>query len=504
MATMTPPVAADPTRGTLTVERYVAALYPRLAWEGTVRLGDAATAGRLVERVLYRAWNERDRFATTEALLKHAQESALGAIAREEERRLAVTRFDADETAAGMPGDLQLLSMESVLGRLRDGRRPTPSVPMPVVTASVAPTPVVSSPAVEPPVPSMPTPSAPTPVIPTATVQPSAATPRRSEPAAPTNGAGRPTVARPKLRSAQYIASTEAASPSKPRRTGLIAGGVAAVLAVVAIARFATAPSALDRSRAAAADSTLPRISAERGQRRDTTFAPGFRVIVGPASSVAVGDVAEGIRAARVTGTAWLEVAEDSASPLVVSASGQRLETVGGATAIVTAGDSLLVFAERGDVQHYTAERITRIPSGSSVVISAAGEVTAADRDDATRAFAWRSGRLQTARGTLASLRAPISQWFALELDPKGATTDSLALDVPLDSVPALVNALSTGIGRTVSRTGDRLSIAEGARPTRPAATARRARSSTRPTVAATPPVEEPVVPVLRKLPGIP
>ncbi len=495
MATLTPPVAADPTRGTLTVERYVAALYPRLAWEGTVRLGDAATAGRLVERVLYRAWNERDRFATTEALLKHAQESALGAIAREEERRLAVTRFDADETAAGMPGDLHLLSMDAVLGRLREGRRPTPSVPMPVVSAAaVAGGPPTESPRVA-------TPVLPTPVLDAPAVAPANGKPRQSVAADAPSGAGRPTVARPKLRSAQYISATEGKpAAGSPNRRGIIAGAAVAVLAVVAIAKMATAPNALDRARAAAADSTLPRLSAERGQRRDTTLAPGFRVVIGPASSVAVGNLADGIRAARVSGTAWLEVAEDSASPLVVSASGQRLETMGGALAFVTTGDSMLVFAERGDVQHYTTERITRIPAGNAVVISASGEVTAADRDDATRAFAWRSGRLQTARGPVSGLRAPISQWFALELDAKGVSGDSVALDVPLDSLPVLIQSLATATGRSVTRAGDRLTIAEGARPVRPAPG--RVRPARRDV--ATAPAEEPPMPVLRKLPGVP
>jgi transmembrane sensor len=402
-----------------------------------------------VERVLYRAWNERDRFATTESLLKHAQESALGAIAREEERRLAVTRFDADETAAGMPGDLQLLSMDAVLGRLRAGRRPTPSTPMPVVAAAQA----------------------------------------------------RPTAARPKLRSAQYITSPHRALAKPPRRVGLIAGGVAAIIAVAALARIASAPSAVDRARAAAADSTLPRISTTRGQRTDTTIAPGFRVVVGPASSVGVGDLASGIRAARVTGTAWLEIAEDSAAPMVVMTAGQRLETVGGALAIVSAADSSLVFAERGEVQHVAAERITRIPSGSTVVISATGEVTAADRDDATRAFAWRSGRLQTPRAPVAALRAPISQWFALELDTKGVTGDSAALDVPLDSVSALIGAISAATGRQVTRSGDRLILAEPSRPVRPA-TGGRTRPVRRDVVDT--PAEEPQLPTLRKLPGVP
>ena len=56
----------------LTAEQFVDRLYTSLAWDAAVRLGDVVVASRLVERALQRAWHERDRFATADALVRHA------------------------------------------------------------------------------------------------------------------------------------------------------------------------------------------------------------------------------------------------------------------------------------------------------------------------------------------------------------------------------------------------------------------------------------------------
>jgi hypothetical protein len=89
---MTSHISAGAQNGiaALAAQQYVDQLYASLAWDATIQLGDAALASRLVERVLRRAWNERERFATVDAFLRHASDASREAIAREAERVLAI------------------------------------------------------------------------------------------------------------------------------------------------------------------------------------------------------------------------------------------------------------------------------------------------------------------------------------------------------------------------------------------------------------------------------
>jgi len=141
---------ADATHDSIpsfTAARFVDRLYASLAWEATIQLGDAALSSRLVERVMRRAWDERERFATADALLKHARDAAREAIAREAERRRDVTTFDAGSSLAP-PGDLQAMSADQVHRRLvehstspddPDAPRTAPRAPAPAWEESLVP-----------------------------------------------------------------------------------------------------------------------------------------------------------------------------------------------------------------------------------------------------------------------------------------------------------------------------------------------------------------------------
>ena len=511
MTTAAPPRPGLDGRDTtpLTVERYVLMLYPRLAWEATLRLGDPSTAGRLVERVLHRAWRERERFAASDALLRHASESAEAAIAREEARRLAVTRFDSDEGALGFPGDLSPLSLQAVSERLRSGRAPvaTPTngvqpIAAPSAHLSAPPAMLVDVPApvaVEQPSHTSEVPAAAalrdtglhprpgraswaTPHTPGATAE------HRANGAATETHKATGTGHKTHLRSAQYIAK-----PSRRlslRTMGLIAGG--ALVAVVALWRLTAGPSGVAAARLAAADSTAPTITTARGERRDTLLIEGLTAALGPSSSVsAPAALREGIRGVAANGFVALTAAVDSAHPLVVTMRGQRFETPGGRLSLVAAGDSVFVFAESGDVTHHAAA-VSRIPDGQTVLVTPSGEISGAERSLASRLFAWRSGRLVTDRLPIKALRAPLGTWFGLELSTD--VTDSLALDVPLDSAAALPARLEAA-GLTATLDGKTLKV-EGNAPRPRAVAARRA--------PAAPVVADIELPVLRKLPGIP
>lgn len=539
-STLTPRPAAesaDPRPAPLTAERYVQLLYARLAWEATLRLGDPSTAGRLVERVLHRAWRERERFAAGEALLRHATESAEAAIAREEARRLSVTRFDPDEAAVGLPGDLTPLSPTAVAERIRSGRAPMATPPAGAATVSggsAAPAAAVTPPAhhaggthngtspetplhVDEPMPRDGTTDTFTAMHATphtgthASTQTaehrragraSWATPHAAGAAtanvagaatahtasAPAPRAGTAEHPRPHLRSASYIAKPSTRRFT-PRLMALAAGGV--LVAAVAIWRLTAGPSGIVAARAAAADSTAPLFTTGRGERRDSTLATGLLASLGPSSSVSVpAALAAGIRGVTVGGHVSLEAAVDSARPVVVRARGQQLELVGGRVNVATFGDSVFAFAESGDVVHRGAAA-TRIAAGQTVLIGPDGSVQGVSGDDAARRFAWRSGRLRTPRGPVRSLREPLGTWFGIDL--VSDLTDSVALDIALDSsaaLPAVIGASAPGLAATLE--GTRLTIAKAAPTTRPS----------RPRAVAPP--EDIAPPVLRRLPGIP
>jgi hypothetical protein len=129
MKTGTAPVAS--TIDALTAAHFVEHLYPSLAWEAAVRLGDVLVASRLVERALQRAWHERDRFATADALVRHAQDAARDAIELEAERRGDVMRVDGVEGST-LSGDVHLISAEAVRRRLD---RPSALPPAPAVVS---------------------------------------------------------------------------------------------------------------------------------------------------------------------------------------------------------------------------------------------------------------------------------------------------------------------------------------------------------------------------------
>lgn len=219
-----------------TADRFVDRLYPSLAWEATIQLGDPALASRLVERILRRAWVERERFATADALQKHARDAAHEAIAREAERRQHVTAFDdAAPQALQPPGDLQVMSAAHVHRRLvehstRPDTTPTPptrpsphvasdAIP-PVLPLTAAPTPDDSAPGARPAL-----------VAPTARATPHPATVAASTEVAPATVTGRAALDVAPLQPATLAAFSASAtsavlplrSPSAPAASPAVA-----------------------------------------------------------------------------------------------------------------------------------------------------------------------------------------------------------------------------------------------------------------------------------------
>ncbi len=461
MLTETPPAPA--ARG-LPLDPFVDRLFAPLAWEATVRLGDPAIASRLVERVLHRVWEERERFATADALLRHAQDAALGAIQREADRRLEVTRFDDGGAALAVPGDLQLMSVEAVRRRLREGRRPapTPAAPMPVIPVAMAPQAEAARPMAPPPRPSGATNGA-----------NGGATPRPSQATAmPLDGARR-SAARPKLRGAEYM-QQRAGRRWSPR----VVGGVVAVAAIALAAawRVTHAEPPLARAVKALADTTGIAKTTAHGQQADVTLPGGATVHLGPDAGVRASATFEhGPRALRLSGPARVAIPTDSSAPTVIGTGAHRWKTLGTVATFASDGARMLVRVDSGAVELLADSLRGRVSAGQAASVDPVAGFTLLSSPDAKAAFAWRDGRLVLARGPVRHATAAALQWFDLDVryQPERTAADSVAVDVPLAAPDSLIAALAAWANGRVERSGRRVLIKAGDRLAAKAGTAK-------------------------------
>lgn len=248
-------------------------------------------------------------------------------------------------------------------------------------------------------------------------------------------------------------------------------------------------PSATELGWRAASDSTAPWVATERGERRDTLVAPGIRVTMAPLSRIRLPVAASEGRGLAVDGDVRLTVASDSASPIVVRAGRHRVEGIGGTFAFSVRGDTTDVLVTTGDLQHVASTVTTRIGTGRAVRITPDGLVMTPPAAERTARFAWHDGRWRVGPAPLRGLREALLRWYGLELATD--LTDTIAVDVPLDSVDALLAALGAD-GRRAVTVGRRIEVS------RPVAT-RGARAARTPA-----PIAVPEPPALRRLPGIP
>ncbi len=271
----------------------------------------------------------------------------------------------------------------------------------------------------------------------------------------------------------------------------MLAMGLGALaVAAAGLWRITAGPSDAEAARIAAADSTASLMSTGRGEQRDTTLAPGFVASMGPSSSVSTpAALRDGVRGVSVSGVVSLDLTVDSARPAAVLARGQLFELPGGRLNVVTAGDTVLLFPETGDVIHRGATT-TRIASGQSVRVLPAGAVEGLEPTIAARRFAWRTGRLVTERLPARDLRDAVGTWFGVDLITD--VTDSLSLDVPLGSVDSLVVAFERPAGLQATLASKAITVAH---PAPVVARVRRAPPA---------PATEVELPVLRRLPGVP
>jgi len=515
----------------LPVDRFVDELFPPLAWEATVRLADPVVGSRLVERVLRLAWDERGQFATPDLLYQHVRRIARAAIEHEAARRRETIRFDNSNTTP-LPGDLQLMTVESVRQRFQAGSphpiafasqeipaamdAPPPLVPdrpLPrlstFIPAVAAPT---SAPvtALAPPLPPSPPPH------PDARVGHESSAQRGSDPApahrelvhpasAHTADGQRPThqsstVARwaaksasqtaaetahahaeqfdhsvPKghhLRAADYIKQHEGVP--LPRR---IIGGIAGVVVALGLAwRYVGAAPTVEQAVAALADTSGVSSATKPAQQLDVLLPGGVSVHLGAnAAQRSSRGFADGARALHLSGPAEVAIDLDSTKPTAIATGSHRWMTYGVKAAFDRDGDRTIVQVDSGSLELISDSVHARVATGSSVAVDRAGVVTALSASEREMAFGWRSGRLMLVRQPSQRVVRDVEQWYdlAVRFDPLRAPSESLSINVPLDAVDSLIGALATAVGGTVERAGRQLTVK--ATPATAAAVSRRA-----------------------------
>lgn len=493
------PVAAIP------VERFVERLYAPLAWEATVRLGDPAIASRLVERELHRAWEERERFATFEALYRHVQDAAIAAIQREADRRRDVTRFEGDHAHAPVPGSLDAMSVDAVRRRIAESRTPIPTptaviavtavvtppaAPVVAATPLVAPALVVAAaPSVAPePAVSVARAISPAPVIAAATGRP---LPRPSQKPRISMSSARldaPVSARvaapPPARTSRSTGSmSRFAPPPEPQfqltedqKKFAIGGGVLVVAIIATLAL--RGPSAGDpqaRAFAALTDSAGPSHQSARAEVKEVPLLEGSSARLGAGASVAINmTFGDGARALRLQGPVSLSLKSDSSALAAIRMGTERFITAGAVVAFAEdSAGRVLVQVDSGDVVLVRDSIRVRLTEGSVVRIGT-GSPMPITRDQRNAAFGWRQGRLQLSDASLGAIAGAIKPWFNLDVryPADRAPTETASIDVPLGSRDSLVSALETALRLRADVSGNRITLkpAAKAQPLRRAA----------------------------------
>lgn len=455
------PIAAIP------VERFVERLYAPLAWEATVRLGDPAIASRIVERVLHRAWDERDRFATFDALNRHVQDAALAAVTAEADRRRDVTRFD--DASNHVPGSLESMSVDAVRRRIGEGRqaKATPPELAAVIQATpIAPAPIAPAPIDPPSVSPAPRP---------------AHKPRLSMSAARVDAPpARPSQPAPRKSAASGLFPAVDSTPSRftnlQMRVGIGAVVVIALASVVALQANVTRDPQTT-ALAALADSSGPSHESARGDTKEVTLPDSSIARLGAEGTLQTNSTfGDGARALRIAGPVVLQLKEDSSALAAIQVGEHRFLMAGGTAAFNKDAAGLVTLqVDSGDVILVRDSSRVRIVAGSVVRIGPGTPLTLS-RDERDAAFGWRTGRLQLAGASLRTIGAATRQWYDVEVrfPTDRAQADTASIDVPLTSRDSLVVALEQAVRARADVTGNRIALQTVARNT----TARRAATS--------------------------
>lgn len=231
--------------------------------------------------------------------------------------------------------------------------------------------------------------------------------------------------------------------PATPWRTYLALAAAAAVIAVIGFGSALTdSEKDLFGKRTEYATTV--------GERDSIVLADGSRVLLGPASRVAVSG-----RDVELVGEAYFVVTHDAQRPFTVRAGGAIIRDIGTEFSVHSDGDQTVrVVVREGSVQLSHPRASVVLSRGDVGTIDSGGRLSASRGAATDDDLAWTRGQLVFKDASIAELGADLRRWYGVQL----RVTDS-----------ALLRRHFTGsfVNEPASRVADVIALALGARADR-------------------------------------
>jgi transmembrane sensor len=197
------------------------------------------------------------------------------------------------------------------------------------------------------------------------------------------------------------------------------------------------------------------------GERDSIVLADGSRVLLGPASHVAVRG-----RDVELVGEAYFVVTHDAKRPFTVRAGGAVIRDIGTEFSVHSdRSETVRVVVREGSVQLGHLRDSVVLSQGDVGTIESGGRVSASRGAATDDDLAWTRGQLVFKDASVGELRADLRRWYGVEL----RVTDSALLRRHFTgsfvSEPAnrVVDAIALALGARADRRGDTVYIRSAA-----------------------------------------
>jgi transmembrane sensor len=219
-----------------------------------------------------------------------------------------------------------------------------------------------------------------------------------------------------------------------------------------------------------------PRMLATGVGVRDSLELPdGSRVVLGPLSSVKIGnEFTSGARVVEVAGDAWFEVVHDESRPFTVRAGNATIVDVG--TKFTVRSDALTgvsVSVTEGAVSLAKAD----VPGPGAVILNAGdngllqndGRIVTSRGTVTEEDAAWMSGRLVFREAPMTQVVSSVKRWYGIDLklsEPKLADR-RITATFDNETPEAMLDILRLVLGAEIQRRGDTAIVSTGGRSVR-------------------------------------
>jgi transmembrane sensor len=211
------------------------------------------------------------------------------------------------------------------------------------------------------------------------------------------------------------------------------------------------------------------------GVRDSLTLPDGSRVVLGPLSSVKVGnDFASGARMVEVKGDAWFEVVHDESRPFTVRAGNATIVDVG--TKFSVRSDALAgvsVSVTEGAVSLAKAGVSTPeaviLNAGDNGLLGTDGQIVANRGTVTADDVAWMSGRLVFRETPMTEVASAVKRWYGIDLKLGEPMLAGRRITATFDNETpdAMLDILRLVLGARIERRGDTAIVSTGGRSAR-------------------------------------